>query len=67
MVGASDRHFAAFQRLAQRVQNAWIELREFVEKQHAVMRERDFTRLGAQAAAAPACWLNDAAPGMAAG
>jgi len=42
---------AVLQGLAQRIQHPGIELRQFVEKQHALMRERDFARLGARAAA----------------
>ena len=51
VVGARDRDLAALERLAQRVEHARIELGEFVEKQHAAVRERDLARLGAQAAA----------------
>ena len=51
MVGARDRDFAGLERLAQRIEHLRLELRQFVEKQHAVMRERDFARPRAQAAA----------------
>ncbi len=51
MIGARHRDLAVLQGLAQRIQHPGIELRQFVEKQYALMRERDFTRLGAHAAA----------------
>ena len=51
VVGARDRDLAGFERLAQRVEHLRLEFRQLVEKQHAVMRERNFARLGAQAAA----------------
>ncbi len=51
MIGARHRDLAVFQRLAQRIQHPRIELRQFVEKQHALMRQRDFAGLGAHAAA----------------
>ncbi len=51
MIGARDRDFAGLQRLAQRVQRLRLEFRQFVEEQHAVMRERDFARPRVQAAA----------------
>ena len=38
-------------RLAQRIERARLELRKLVEEQHAVVRERDFARPRAQAAA----------------
>ena len=37
--GARDRHHAAFERLAQALEHAAIELGQFIEKQHAAMRE----------------------------
>jgi hypothetical protein len=46
-----DRDLAVFQRLPERIQNPRIELRQFVKKQHAIMRQRDFARFGACAAA----------------
>ena len=59
MAGAGDMDVAAFQRLAQGFEHATVELRQLVEKKHAVMRERDFapgrgtepppTRAGAEA------------------
>ena len=51
MIGARDRDFAGLERLAQRIQNLRREFRQLIEKQHAVMRERDFARPRAQAAA----------------
>src|SRR6185312_3944534 len=51
MIGARDRDLAAFKRLAQRIENARLEFGKLVEKQNAVMRERDFARSRAQAAA----------------
>ena len=51
MVGARHRDLAVLQRLAQRIQHARIELRQFVEKQHALMRQRNLAGLGAHAAA----------------
>ena len=51
MIGARDRHLAGFQRLAQRIERLRLEFRQLVEKQHAVMGERDFARPRMQAAA----------------
>ena len=51
MIGARHRDLAVLQRLAQRIQHPRIELRQFVEEQHALMRQRDFAGLGAHAAA----------------
>lgn len=51
MVGAGDGDLAVLQRLSQRIQHTWIELRQFVEEQHAIMRKRDFARPRAHAAA----------------
>ena len=51
MIGAGDRHFAALQRLPQRVERLRLEFRQFVEKQYAVMGERNFARPRMQAAA----------------
>ena len=51
MIGAGHRDLAVLQRLAQRIQHARIELRQFVEEQHALMRQRDLAGLGAHAAA----------------
>jgi hypothetical protein len=51
VVGTCDRDLAGFQRLAQGIERPRIELRKLVQEQHAVMGERDFARLGAQAAA----------------
>ena len=41
---AGNGDAAFLQRLAQRLQNAALELRQFVQEQNAVVRERDFTR-----------------------
>ena len=51
MIGARDRDFAGLQRLAQRIERLRGEFGEFVEEEHAVMRERDFARPRAQATA----------------
>ncbi|MHC2672044.1 hypothetical protein ACVI1J_004207 [Bradyrhizobium diazoefficiens] len=51
MIGAGHRDLAVLQRLAQRIQHARIELRQLVEEQHALMRERDLAGLGVHAAA----------------
>ena len=51
MVGARDRNLADLERLAQRIERLRLELGQFVEEQHAVMRERDFARPRAQPAA----------------
>ena len=51
VIGARDRDFAGFQRLAQRVERLRLEFRQFVEEQHAVMGERNFARPRTQAAA----------------
>jgi hypothetical protein len=51
VVGARDRDFAGLQRLAQRIQHLRLELRQLVEKQHAVVGERYFTRPRVQPAA----------------
>ena len=51
VIGARHRDFAGFQRLTQRIQNAHIEFRQLIKKQHAIMRERDFAGPRAQAAA----------------
>ncbi len=44
MVGARDRDLAGLERLAQRVERLRLEFRQFVEEQHAVVRERDLAR-----------------------
>ena len=51
VIGARDRDFADLDRLAQAVERLRLEFRQFVEKQHAVMGERDFAGLGVDAAA----------------
>ncbi len=50
-VGAGDADPAGFERLAQRLQRGAAEFRQFVEKQHALMRQADLAGPGAQAAA----------------
>jgi hypothetical protein len=42
---ARNGDVAGFQRLAQRLEHAAVEFRQFVEKQHTVVRQRDFTGL----------------------
>jgi len=42
IVGANHGDLADLQRLAQRIEHLRLELRELVEKQHALMRERGF-------------------------
>lgn len=42
VIGARDHHFAAFHRLAQRIEHLRLEFRKFVEEEHAAMRKRDF-------------------------
>ncbi len=51
MIGARDRDLAGLERLAQRIEHLRLELGKLVEKQHAMMRERDLARPRAQAAA----------------
>jgi hypothetical protein len=51
VIGARDRHLAAFQRLAQRVQHLRLKFRQLVKKQHAVISKRDFARSRMQATA----------------
>jgi hypothetical protein len=51
MVGARHRDLAVLERLAQRIQHPRIEFRQLIQKQHALMRQRDFAGFGAQAAA----------------
>jgi DNA-binding transcriptional regulator YiaG len=50
-MGAGDRDLAGLKGLAQAVQRLGLELRKFVEKQHAVMGQRDFARPGLRAPA----------------
>ncbi|MNT50589.1 hypothetical protein D3C72_1875150 [compost metagenome] len=49
--GAGDGDAAGFQRLAQDFQHSAVELRQFVEEQHAVVRQRDLARARVAAAA----------------
>jgi len=51
VIGARDRHLAAFERLAQRIERLRLEFREFVKEQHAVMGERHFAGARTQARA----------------
>ena len=44
MVRARDGDLADLERLAQRVERLRLEFRQLVEKEHAVMRERDLAR-----------------------
>jgi hypothetical protein len=53
VIGARDHHLAGLERLAQRVEHLRGELGQLVEKQHAEMRECDFARAWARAAADP--------------
>jgi hypothetical protein len=39
---ARDRHASVLERLPHHFEDVALELRQFVEKQHAVMPERDF-------------------------
>lgn len=55
MIGARDQHLATFKRLPQCVERLLREFGELVEKQDALMRQRDFTRFGAQTAADKGC------------
>ena len=48
---ARDRDGAGLERLAQRLEHAPIELRQLIEEQHAVMRQRDFARANLRATA----------------
>jgi hypothetical protein len=41
---AGDSHFAAFQRLTKHFQHVSAELRQLIEKQNAMMRQRHFAR-----------------------
>ena len=49
--GARDRHAPGFERLAQHLEHVAVELRQLVEEQHAVVRERDLARARQRAAA----------------
>jgi hypothetical protein len=50
-IGSRDRHFAGFERLAQRIERAALEFGQFVEEQHAQMREAHLAGPHAQAPA----------------
>ena len=45
VIGARHRDLAGLQRLAQAVERLGVEFGQFVEKQHALMGERDFSGL----------------------
>ena len=65
--GPRDQHPAGFQRLAQRFQRAPVEFGQFIQKQHAVMRQADLSRPGwVPPPTSAGTDRNDAAPGMAA-
>lgn len=49
--GARDADFAGFERLTQRIECLALELRQFIEEQHAEMREADLTGPRLRAAA----------------
>ncbi len=68
VIGARDRDLAGLERLAQRIEHARLELRQFVEEQDAMMGERDLAGLGpaSRRPPAPPCWRNDAGCGTAA-
>ena len=51
MIGAGDLYFAGFHWLAQLVERLRLEFRQFIEKQRAVMGERDLPGARMQAAA----------------
>jgi hypothetical protein len=44
MISARNRHLAGFERLAQRIEHLRLEFRKLVEKQHAMMRQRNLAR-----------------------
>src|SRR6185369_10480043 len=44
--GTRDGDFAVFQRLPHDLQSRALELREFIEKEHAVVRDTDLSRHG---------------------
>jgi uncharacterized protein YeaO (DUF488 family) len=50
-VGARHRDLAGLQRLAQRIEHRALEFGQFVEKQHAEMREADLARANLEPAA----------------
>ncbi len=50
-IGARDIDRAGFERLAQRVEHGALKLGQFIEKQHAQMRQADFARLHLEASA----------------
>jgi hypothetical protein len=51
MIGARNGHFACLQRLTQRVERLRPEFRQFIQEQHAVMRQRNLAGPRVQAAA----------------
>ena len=50
-VGAGHHHLAGFQRAAQAIQGLGAEFRQFIQEQHAIVRQADLTGLGLEAAA----------------
>jgi len=50
-LGAGDGHAAGLERLPQRLEGSAVELRQLVEKQHALMGQRNLARPGARSAA----------------
>ena len=50
-ISTGDNRTAAFDRLSQRLERRAHELRQFIEKQHAIMGQRNLTRTRADAAA----------------
>src|SRR5205814_9215254 len=50
-VGARDADATGFERLAQRLEGGTVELRQFIKKEHPLMRQGNFTGAGAQPAA----------------
>ena len=51
IIGAGHNSLARLERLAQTFEDARLEFRKLIEKQHAVMGQRHFTGLGAKPAA----------------
>lgn len=51
MIGAGDEYIAVFERLSERIEGLLREFRQFIQEQHALVREANFARLGPQTAA----------------
>ena len=62
VVGARDQHLPRLKRLAQRIERLRRKFRKLVEKQHALVRKADFTRLCTQTACERA--KDDVPPGL---